>query len=139
MGVWSQVKSKAKEWKKEQKYKRAASKEIKKQATAAYYKASAKERVAYAQAKAKVERERRVKKLKASYAPRKPINFRAISMFGNGQPSSFEPSGIMSPSSAQPSKPRRTKTRKVKRRRKVSRRKAKSKYIIRGGKAYPIG
>jgi len=105
MGIWATVKSKAKEIKEESAYRKAASKQIKKQATAAYYQASAKERVKFAQAKAKIETEQKIKKLKASYA-RKPMSFRLSPAL------SFEPSGMMSPSSAQ------LKVKKVKRRKK---------------------
>ena len=71
MNIWKNIKGKIKDIKDESIYRNAASKQIKKKATAAYYQASLKERIKYAQEKAKIEREQKIKKLKESYKPKK--------------------------------------------------------------------
>ena len=139
MGILKKLKTKvvvAKEdWQKRRAYSKAAEKQIKKKAEEAYYKARLKERMKVAEFKAKMVRETEERRLKARYTPRKPISFggltgfgQPISIFGGSQQSYFKPK------SATKLKPKiRVKRRKIKVKKK------KQKYIIRGGKAYPIG
>jgi len=147
MGLWKGIKKKASEYKQERKYRSAASKQIKKQAEAAYYQASAKERVAYAKSKARIEREAKERKLKASYKPRTKSR---LAELGQDLSRGFNQGNTMMAGASEPYfksgqlfgetpkyKPKTTIRKKVK---KIRKRAKKSKgYIIRGGKAYPIG
>jgi len=68
--AWTGIKKEVAERKEAGTYKRAAAKESRKRAQAAYYKARAEQQEKYAITKARVERESQEKKLKAKYAPK---------------------------------------------------------------------
>jgi len=128
-----------KELKERRAYRKAAEKQTRKKAEAAYYKARMEERIKYAKNKARIEREAEEKRLKARYAPKKPIGemvrtFVSQQRGYTPQPY-FKSGGLVSPLFGQPKKPPKT-IRKRKSKKKT--RQKKSGYIIRGGKAYPI-
>ena len=141
MGLWANFKNNMRASKKEKVIRKQRNGEIRKKAEEAYYKASAVARIEYAKYKAKIEQEAKQKKLKAKLT-RPPITFKGVSqdlargfnegnsmVAGASQP--YFKEGNLFGGTTTPSKPKR----KV--RRKTSSKK--SKYIIRGGKAYPVG
>ena len=126
MGILTNVKKRWEERQRSKAYERIASKKSRRRALIAYYEAKAGEEEKYAKTKAKVEREQKEKRLKA---PKRsffesinlPTRQEAQSMFGT--------SSLMG--TPQPIKRAMKKRKRVKN--------VKSKYIIRSGKAYPLG
>ena len=143
----TKISEKKEQFKEDWKQKSEAQKQSRALARQEYFKTREQERIRLARFKAQQEALARERKIKAKYAPRKPMNF----SFGmqpqvkgkTQQPrSSFlsmQPSSVMSPSYFASSKPSVKPKVSVKRRKK-SRKKSqpKSKYIIRGGKAYKV-
>ena len=132
------------DWEEESK----ARKESKQAAVAEYRKARQEQQIILARKKAVFEAGKRERQLKARYAPRVPRKQISVGSkttggfgFGSGSVFSMQPSNIMKPSYFAPAKPKAI-PKIIKRKKRTKRKKSKGKapsYIIRGGKAYPVG
>ena len=145
----SWIKNKYGEVVKEFKEDRAAASITRKKAKAEYYRAREKQQIELARKKALFQSQQRERQLKAKYAPRpaRPVSTGLSSGFGTTSTKTSSPgfmswntSNAMTPSYFATAKPKvLPKISKVKRKKRKSKKKGSTKYIIKGGVAYPVG